>query len=563
MVRNSKTVTRLPRHRLSRRALLQQATVAGLIGHAVGSGVAAAPGPRPAVEWIAPQRDALTLVIASSGLPSDLDPHSAYDYRSLMAILGAYEGLIGLVEDRTDEFEGLVAESWSANEDMSVWTFKIRPGITFHDGSPVDGPAVRRSFERLLTLGLGPVGVLARFVADPSQITAPDSSTVVFDLGVSQPLFEAAIASTYGPLIVNAERLRDRDEMGDWGHAWAKLHEEGCGCGPYRIVRFDPGQELIMERYDDYWRGWEDDHFERIVLQAVPENEARRQLIEQGNVDIVDTLTPEATDALKEDPALLVLEQETTQVEYLAMAVAGPLEQPEARRAMCYAFPYEDVIDKVYGGLGQPAHGAVAEKTRGFEPTTFQYETDLDQAREHLEAIGVEHADLTIAIETGDETLRATAQLFQANLAEVGINLVIEQYETTGYIDLIYGATPVEERPNFMRWAWWPDYNDAWSHLFPQVSCEQQIPAGSNIGFYCNQQVEALLLRAKEATDQDQYSLALAEVQQLLSEIDPPAIYYAQPVWTTVSRADVAGMVINPINIGTFNFWKLRRAVGS
>lgn len=116
-----------------------------------------------------------------------------------MAILGAYEGLVGLVEDKTDEFEGLVAESWEANDDLSVWTFNIRPGIVYHDGTPVDAEAVRLNFERFLTIGLGPVGVLTRLVEDPSKISAPDASTLVFDLGKPQPLFESAIASTYGP----------------------------------------------------------------------------------------------------------------------------------------------------------------------------------------------------------------------------------------------------------------------------------------------------------------------------------------------------------------------------
>src|SRR5680860_848345 len=276
-----------------RRTLLQTAGVAGVLG------VVLAPGSSGAAPYSAgggqvtnfQDEDGL-LVIAVDGSPSDLDPHSAYDYRSVMAILGAYEGLIGLVEDQTDQFEGLVAESWESNEDQSVWTFNIRPGMTFHDGSPVDAEAVRLNFERFLTLGLGPVGVLTRFVDGPGRITAPDASTVVFDLGSPQPLFESAIASTYGPPIVNASLLREQhEEDGDWGHIWAQTNEEGCGCGPYRITRFEPGIELEMEAYDGYWRGWEGVHFNRVIIRTVPENETRRQLLEQGAADIVDSLT--------------------------------------------------------------------------------------------------------------------------------------------------------------------------------------------------------------------------------------------------------------------------------
>src|SRR5680860_174368 len=219
-----------------RRTLLQTAGVAGVLG------VVLAPGSSGAAPYSAgggqvtnfQDEDGL-VVIAGDGSPSDLDPHSAYDYRSVMAILGAYEGLISLVEDKTDEFEGVVAESWESNDDQSVWTFTIRPGVTFHDGTPVDAEAVRLNFERFLTLGIGPVGVLTRFVDDAAQLAAPDGSTVVFDLGSPQPLFEAAIASTYGPLIVNAALLREQhEEEGDWGHTWAQTNEEGCGSGAYR-----------------------------------------------------------------------------------------------------------------------------------------------------------------------------------------------------------------------------------------------------------------------------------------------------------------------------------------
>jgi peptide/nickel transport system substrate-binding protein len=100
---------------------------------------------------VAAQEDLETLTIAMNGTPSDLDVHSAYDYRSAIALRGPYEGLIALKGGATDEYEGVIAESWEANADKSVWTFSIRPSVTFHDGSPVDAEAVRASFERLPT----------------------------------------------------------------------------------------------------------------------------------------------------------------------------------------------------------------------------------------------------------------------------------------------------------------------------------------------------------------------------------------------------------------------------
>ena len=281
--------------RLTRRVLLRCATVLGLVpptAHAVrAASGAGATLPANVIDARA-QSSGTTLVIALSGSPSDLDPHAANDYRSSLASRGAYEQLIALKADKTDEYEGLIAEKWEANEDKSIWTFHLRPGVTFHDGSPCDAEAVRASFERMFAVGMGPATELGRFITDPAQVTAPDPATVIFNLGRPQPLFEAGLSSQYGGQIVNAKLAKTHDEDGDWGRAWAQLkNEEGLGTGPYRIVEFEPEEQLILERYEAHWRGWDGDHFDRVVVRVVPEIETRRQLIEQGEVDITEDLT--------------------------------------------------------------------------------------------------------------------------------------------------------------------------------------------------------------------------------------------------------------------------------
>ena len=128
----------------------------------------------PVSAKVARQDNVNTLTIAMNGSPSDLDPHSVYDYRSAMPLRGPYESLIALEGGSTDKYVPVLAESWSPNDDKSAWTFTIRQGVTFHDGTPVDAEAVRKSFVRFLTMGLGPSGAFRRFITEPEQITAPD-----------------------------------------------------------------------------------------------------------------------------------------------------------------------------------------------------------------------------------------------------------------------------------------------------------------------------------------------------------------------------------------------------
>jgi ABC-type transport system substrate-binding protein len=124
---------------------------------------------------------------------------------------------------------------------------------------------------------------------------------------------------------------------------------------------------------------------------------------------------------------------------------------------------------------------------------------------------------------------------------------------------MIYGDAPVEERPNFMGQSWWPDYNDAWNGVYPLVSCDSWGSKGSNSGFYCNDQVQKYLEDAKDASTLASYQEILGKMLTIISKDDPPAIYYAQPKWTTVLQANIEGFFFNPINIGTYDFWKLSR----
>ncbi len=497
------------------------------------------------------------LTVASYGSPVDLDPHSAAEDRSALAIRGAYEQLIALKGETTDEYEGLIAERWEANDDQSVWTFHLREGVTFQDGSPCDAETVRASYERLLTLDKGAVNVIARFAPDPKQITALDARTVVFDLGKPQPLFETAIAATLGVQIVNVQVAREHEEDGDWGNAWMQLNAEGTGTGPYRIVEFEPGDRVVMERYDDYWGGWDGPHFDHIIVRVVEEAESRRQLIERGEIDIVDRfgVTYEALPELEQNPDLTVDRSTSTEVEYFTLTEAGPLATPEARQAMCWAFPYDEVLEGVYKGYAKQGVGPVAETVRGFAPETFTYTTDLAKAKELFARAGVAEGTELTFLGSG-----AIPELYQASLAEIGILLTIEEVDTTTFTATFYGDAPAEERPHVMGWSWWPDYNDAWNQLYPIVSCESWGSKGGNGGFYCNERVDELLAQAKDAPDLEEYTTALAEAQQILSRDDPSGIYFAQPEWTTVLRKDVEGFVFNPINLGTYDLHALHRA---
>lgn len=522
----------------------------------------AAPSPRQAGAGLVRQGSPDTLTIATNRTPSDLDPHSAYDPGSGVALQGPFEGLIRLKPGTVDAYEPVLAESWSANPDSSVWTFHLSAGVTFHDGTPLTAEAARDSFGRLFHLGLAPSSVLGRFVEDPAQIVARDARTLVFDLGRPQPLFEAAIAAPFGTAIVNVAALRQHEVDGDLGHAWAQTNSEGLGTGPYRIVDFDLENGVVLERVDGYWGGWDGNHFERVIIRIVVESETRRALIENGDVDIATTLPLGAIGDLEQQPGLVVDRRYNLAVNYLAMTVAGPLRSPAARQAMCWAFPYQEVIDGVYEGFAKRAVGPVAELCRGFAPETFVYDTDLTRARALLDDAGVAAGTrLRMMLVAGNPETMTIAELLQANLAEIGVQLDIELTDFATYVGIAFGDLPAEERPNIFPAFWQPDYNDAWSHLWPQLSCDAW--QSGNLGHYCHQQVERLLAEARGAADDDTYLWALGTVQQIVTRDDPAAIYVAQPQWLTVLRHDVGGFAPHLVVGEILNFYDLSRESAS
>jgi peptide/nickel transport system substrate-binding protein len=541
---------------LTRRALLKGAAAAGVAAPLAGLG-----DPARVRGAVARQEgNGSTLIVGLDGSPSDLDPHSQYDYRSTIVVRSLYEGLVGLKGAATDELEGLVAESWEMNDDQSVWTFKIRPGLTFQDGSPCDSAAVKASYERLLGMNRGAVAIFSRFVSDPAQMTTPDAETIVFDCGAPQPLFATALASGYGPQIVNAKVAMEHEEDGDFGQGWLTLNAEGTGTGAWRLVSFEPGREVVLERNEGYWRGWEGNHFERVIIRIVEEASTMRQLVEAGDVDIMDRFSVhyEWIDELKQVPTLNVVLSDSTEVPYYTMTEAGLLASPEARQAMCYAFPYQEVIDGVYRGYATRANSLVAPSVFGYQKDGFFFETDLDKAQELLATAGVpEGTELEMVFGPGSE--QTTAELYQANLAQIGITLTIQLVDQVAFTSLFYGDTPAEERPAFMGWSWWPDYNDAWSVLFPTMGCESWGSKGANGGFFCNEDFDGLLAEARDASTLETYEELLAQAQAIVTEHDVPTVSIAQPKWPTILQANIEGFAFNPINLGTYDFWSLSR----
>ncbi len=510
--------------------------------------------PTPTSGGSANQSDNTTLTVLLEGGAPDLDPHSAYDERASLVFFGVYELMLKLKGESTFDFEPMLAREWESNDDLTEYTFTIDEGILFQDGSTCDAQAIVDSFTRYLEQGLGPVDVIGRFIDDPaSQMTAVDATTVRFTMNKPEPLFLPAMASQYGPFVLSPTAMEENATPDDeWAHEF--FLSTMVGTGPYIVTEHEPNELFVLGRFEDYHG--EAPFFDQINIRVVPESVTRRQLMESGDADGDVASDIEDRAAMKENADLQVIDYDSTQTSWMLLNYA--LLSLDERLGFCYAFPYTEVVENVLRGYAKQ-QGPIADTIVGYDANIPLFETDLDQAREHFEAASASENSYEFLYQTGDVSSRSNAQLFQANLAEIGVTLDLREIDPSAMNDLLFGDTPAEERPHIISWGWWPDYNDSYNQLYPNFYSGAFGSEGANALGYANADVDELLDQAAAAATEEELIDLTGQIVQIMMWDDPAAVFYAQVIRSTVLRSDIRGFVPNGIYIATYNFTDMWR----
>ena len=556
--------------RMSRRQLLETGLRLGLSSAVISSlieatskSAAAMPAERvslPVPATAVQEASSGTLTMLWTSGTEDIDPHYTYSELASAVALLVYEMLLKLKGDSTDEFEPMLAESWEVSEDQSTYTFKLFPDVMFHDGTPANAQAVKDSYTRWIELEGSPVNVITRFCDSPEKMEAVDETTLRFNLGSPQPLFLAAMASSYGPMVISPTALAENaTEEDPYAHEWAKAF--AVGSGPYSLESNSVSEGITLARFEGYHRGWEGNHFDKVIFRVVPEDATRRQLLERGEADAATSnVTIDALDHLRTNPAVQVIEYPTTRAVWDIMN-APRLLSKEVRQGFSYAFPYDDVLNAVYKGLLKRS-GPIPDSVRGYDPDVFLYQTDLEKAKELILAGGFIEGDVfEYMVNANEEADQTIAQLFQANVQAMGFNLELIAVDYATMESTVYGDAPPEERPHFIGgWGWWPDYNDPWNQLWPNFTEANIGGGGSNGGAWVNPRFEEIMAEAEHFESEEKLDALMKEAQNILTEQDPPAIYYGQRIDFTILGADIQGFVPNPLYLEAYNAYQMSRA---
>lgn len=533
---------RLFKTRLDRRRTLQSAAAAGVAATALGR-----LAPREAAA-----ADAKTLVVASGADAVTLDPQVSFDGQSPLLWRAVYERLVEYDGDTLDIVPRL-AERYDISDDGLTYTFKIRPGITFSDGVPLDAAAAKLSIERQIGVEQG----IAYAFANVTSIETPDDMTVVLTLSAPSDGVLSAFAGAYAPYIISPKAIQEHEQDGDLAQGW--LRDNMVGTGPFVLDSYSQSQQAVFSRNQSYWGGWDGDHFDQLFVKYVKEPATERLLLEQGEIDVALFLPDDAVEDLDGTAGIVVTDVPSWNLYYIVLPTReGPTADKRVRQAISYGFDYQTWVNDVMRGKAQQARGPIPSNFVGFNPDTPQYTYDPDKARQLLADAGYPDGGFTIpyTYETGYFWKRPLGELFQANMADLGITIEIQELSPSAWNDLL--SNP-ETAHHAFGLVWWPTLRTPYDFMYSLFATGAQGKAGYNWGYYSNPELDALLDEGTSEPDEAKRLEIYAKAQDLLVD-EAPALYVYEKKYRLPMRDTVQGFVFNGVYIETLNFYGMSKS---
>ena len=493
----------------------------------------------------APGGDAPRIVFYATGSEPILDWDPSVEFSNGIIVLhNLYETLLRYIPNE-DRFEYILATSYEYSDDGLTWIFDIRQGVRFHDGTYLDAEAVRFSFQRTMDIGLG-----AAFIWDPVEsMEVLETYRLQINLSYPAPL-DLIVASGYAAFIMSPTAVMANDD--DW-----LSQGNVAGTGPFIVLDFIHGEEVLMGRFEDYWGGWEGNHTEVAFIRRISETASRRQLIESGEASFIFQTTPEDHAALRETDGVTVTQSASFQNLILFFNnEKPPLDNVLVRRALSYAFPYSDVIDFVMMGEAEQSRGIIPRGLWGHGENILQYSHNMDRARELLAEAGYPDGgfSLVATYTAGNESQRRSLELFMSELATLGITLEIRGMPWTSQWELSRG-NPQDAQDIFVMY-WWPDYASPFSWMFNLFHSEED--PMFNLSYFSDPLVDDLIIEANiiSGVDRNAGAAMFIEAQEIIMEA-AAVIPVFDMHYIRIFRDNLRGYVDNPAYPNVLFFYEV------
>ena len=525
--------------------MLRKFAVATAVAAFAITSVAAQAGPKQGGEMVVTYKDDI----------STFDPAIGYDWQNWSMIKSLFDGLMDY-EPGTTELIPDLAESYTISDDGLTYTFKLRPGVKFHNGRTLTSADIKYSIERSVnpetqSPGQGFFWQIAGFdemaagdATELSGITTPDDSTVIINLSQPDATFLQIVA-------INFAFAVPREEVEKYGLDFGR---NPVGTGAYRMTEWSLGQRVVFERNTDYFREGAP-LLDKITFEVGQDPSVALLRLKRGEVDVLGDPIPSAN-FLQElaDPANadLIVEGGLLHTGYITLnTTEPPFDNKLVRQAVNMAINKERVI-KIVNGRATIANQPLPPAMPGYDTNFEGYAYDPEKAKQLLAEAGYPDGFETELYAMNTDPNPRIAQSFQQDLAAIGIKAEIKALAQATVIDAGgEGTAP-------MLWsggmAWIADYPDPSNFYGPILGCGGAVPGGWNWAKYCNEEIDALAAKADGMASTDQAEARIDLWRQIYNQImeDAPWVPVMNEVRFAMHSARIGGKDIfftDPIHI--------------
>lgn len=366
-----------------------------------------------------------TIVFAQGADPRGLDPALVDDGESAKIISNVYEGLIKYSKDST-KLEPSLAESWDVSPDGLTYTFHLKKGVKFQDGTDFNADAVKFNVERQLDPKVTKDMTYASFVyGSVKDVQVVDANTVKINLKTPSTPFLSNLAMSLGAPIVSPKALQDNNN---------NVNEHPVGTGPYTFVSWTKGQNVVLKRNDNYWGTKA--VTTNVIFKFIADNSARVVALNNGEADIIDGIDATVVKQIQ-DSGNKIYEAPGMNINYMAYNTSkAPFNDVKVRTAISQAVNVPELVKSLYQGYAEPATSVMPNFMPGFDASIKQVSFDQAAAKAALTAAGV--TSLHIITYTNPRPYntangQALAEAIQGYLKNVGVTAKIDAFDWTTY----------------------------------------------------------------------------------------------------------------------------------
>jgi peptide/nickel transport system substrate-binding protein len=531
------------------RAALAGATAIAVAG--VGAGCGGSSKPSTSGGTPATSNDDTTLIVAVPEDLQNLDPTlSSGDQVTQELLTNVYDWLVDYsVADKggkpigdANNFVPALAESMSWNSSHTVLTFKMRQGLKFLSGNPIDAQAVKYTYDRVFDQK----GVTASLTAmaavkDKNAITIEGNDTVKFHLDKANNLLLGNMAQ-FGNAILDPKVVEQHKTKADpFAHDWLSTHVEGTAQGPYQLQSWTTGSQWVLTANPQY-RGPKP-KLQKIIFKVIPDPSTRYQLLQSGAVDIAYGLPLKNIEKAKSNPDIQIVNEPSRNIVFLGMnSKTKPFDNVKVRQAINYAVPYKTIIDKVLLGYGQQMTSPIPLGTPTHTDQFNVYKTDLGKAKSLLAEAGYPDGfSIKLDVPSGNDQGRQTAIWVQQSLKQIGVKVTINQLPGA-----TYNSRLQKHQLGFFFFNNWISINnDPFYHLYWLFGSDC-----CNYTNYDNPQVKSLIDKNLLSDDKAARESDAVKIQQTIMN-DAPWSFLYQPNYVVAMRSNVKGYTYFPADTFT------------